>query len=340
MEQLKIDKSLEEENTISLTKTVLLDSIYDVLSHPSYVTKTLVEFGHEPWPLQIGRRFWLFGPREYFAPNFLTYTNNLYQTYGFKALMWGLNGRLIANGITTIVDAAIQKPISTLFMERLPAEKGHICEVLNATPLTRFQHFRWFLSRLIQKTIVRSICLFVSYPFTTIAIRQIAQHIGIANPTVYTSVFDTLKLIVDEETPRGLYAGFVPALFSMCISIWGTSLIEYSVKRFYAQITTVELPKKLCYFILSLKLASDLVFIQPLAQAYRNTSRLMNITGTRLASTVMPIAPKFSHWTESYRYLQLQNGLYRGWLPFWRIHRGHVRVVGNLFYADYRHFLW
>ncbi|KAI6179233.1 hypothetical protein M3Y98_00588300 [Aphelenchoides besseyi] len=318
MEQLHTDKNLEEV----LIEIVLLDSIYDVLLHPFYVSRTLVDLFDEARVLT----------------SFLA--NNLYQAYGLKALMWGLNGRLIANGITTIVDAAIEKPISTLFMDRLPGQMGHTCERLNETPLTSFQHFRWFFSRLIQKTIVRSICLFVSYPFTTVALRQIAQHIGIASPTVYTSVFNTLKVIIDEETPRGLYAGFVPALFSMYISIWGTSLIDYSVKRFYAQITMVPLPKKLCYFVLLLKSASNLVFVAPLAQAYRNTSRLMNITGTRLSSTVMPITPKFSHWTESYRYLQLQNGLYRGWFPFWRIHRGHVRVVGDLFYADYRHFLW
>ncbi|KAI6216562.1 hypothetical protein M3Y99_01814400 [Aphelenchoides fujianensis] len=298
LRRAKEEAEFEEIRSISLSEELVLDATYTALGHPLWVAQTLVELGHEPFPLR------------YFAPNLLVYVRKLVDTRGHAALFWALDAHLAAAIVANLVEKTVLEPIGHFLGTNRHLER-HVCEEAAGRTIPKRRQLLATFNSLVRLSIARTLSLAAAYPLTVAGVRLLAQQID-ERPPVYANVLDAIRAIGAAEGAAGLWSGFQPALMSSLVGLW-----------------------------LSSGLAIGIALTWPLVQQFRNCSRLMSVSGSPLHSTVLPLAPQFAHWTDALRFLRMQRGERRGWLPFWRVHRGHIRAgSGQQFFADYRNFLW
>ncbi|PAV67031.1 hypothetical protein WR25_18378 [Diploscapter pachys] len=239
--------SPEEEKFV---KSLALKSVAAGVTHPLTAARTLIQLGHEPFPLSTGRVFICAGRNAYFLPNVFSYTENLTQALprseciysliqpitlavhqlakdrGVKVLFTGIDSALVGLAVQGIAAHKATQFIDTHY-PTIGGPKEN--EDVEEEDLTDHDSFRRALRHAMRDTVIRCVAVTAARPFTVVMIRQIAQLIG--NETKYTSVFPSLRLIGLQEGPGGLFSGLVPQIVGETIVIFGVHFGIWAMER-------------------------------------------------------------------------------------------------------------
>ncbi|CAI4232522.1 unnamed protein product [Auanema sp. JU1783] len=329
---------LDREDADFAKKTVG-NLVLNAVTWPLQCVKTLIQLGHEPFPLSTGRVFVCAGRNAYFLPNAFSYGRQLATQQGFTILYTGLDAAsvaLITNKLTT--------RCMIKYIDKNYPEIGGIEEVpqdAEEKDLTDHQSFKRQLRNAIRESVVVVAATVVSRPFTVIAIRQIGQLIG--KEVKYGSVFSSLKIIGNEEGPAGLFSGLVPQIVGNLVIVWGVHALGHIADRALVHAGVYEEEDEQ-----SKKNAKDLgaflniavpYIVNSWSYPYTVVSTVMAVAGSGLAVSVLPYSPSFGAWQNAFDYLS-PSGLKRGSRLFLREQIGAVSVgADQQLYASNKHFV-
>ncbi|PAV71986.1 hypothetical protein WR25_23908 isoform B [Diploscapter pachys] len=215
--------SPEEEKFV---KSLALKSVAAGVTHPLTSARTLIQLGHEPFPLSTGRVFICAGRNAYFLPNVFSYIHQLAKDRGVKVLFTGIDSALVGLAVQGIAAYKATQFIDTHY-PTIGGPKEN--EDVEEEDLTDHDSFRRALRHAMRDTVIRCVAVTAARPFTVVMIRQIAQLIG--NETKYTSVFPSLRLIGLQEGPGGLFSGLVPQIVGETIVIFGVHFGIWAMER-------------------------------------------------------------------------------------------------------------
>ncbi|CAJ0955561.1 unnamed protein product, partial [Mesorhabditis belari] len=310
------------------------------LTYPITVVKTLIQLGHEPFPLSTGKIFVFCGRNAYFLPNGFSYAQQLAHAKGLSILWTGLDSALVS-----FVVGGVAGHVATKFLnDHYPAVGGSAeFEGKEEKNMTDHESFRRMLRAAIRDSTVRTFAVACARPFTVVCIRQVAQVIG--GETKYQSVFHGLRLVGVEEGPGGLFSGFIPQLLGELLVIWGVHSLTYFAERAIIRSGLYEKAaeneqgqkelddvRKAVHFIVPFVVNSA-------AYPYSVVSTVMAVAGSGLAVSFLPYSPAFPNWMNAWDYLK-PHGLKRGARLFLREQIGAVSVGSDKqLYATNRHFV-
>ncbi|KAL7076631.1 hypothetical protein ACQ4LE_003802 [Meloidogyne hapla] len=308
--------------------------------HPISFTRTLMQLGHEPFPLEKGKSYIFFGKTAYFLPNFYRYLNNFYLSHGFETIYTGVG----AHVLDSFLHLSGGIVVSEILDRHYPEVGGNISDLKNLNQLDNYQHFRIKLRTGIRKSIQFVLCAIISRPFAVIAIRQIAQLIG--NETKYLPInpLQPLMLIGSEEGPPGLFSGLMPVIVGGLISVWGTTIFTFVVdlayKKFEREFQDFDDQER--EVMAHSRKSFDYIvpfLVNSVRYPFEVCSTVMAVAGSGLFVSLLPYSPSFKHWSDAYDYLS-PHELRRGGKFFLREEKGSIRVgQNNRLYASKKHFI-
>lgn len=316
--------------------------------YPISFARTLVQLGHEPYPMVKGRKWIFCGQEKFYLPNLLKYVSNVYNSHGFPTIFTGIGANALLNITGNFGSFAV-----TLYLDHFYPEIGGDINDLELEKkdenqmeeLGAFPKFRIHTRKAIRESIANIAGIIISRPFAVIMVRQIAQHIG--NDIKYTS-FDPIQPLLrigDEEGPAGLFSGLIPNIIAGLVQIWGMSVLNYGIdlayKQFEIEYNARDDPdarKMLAQTRIGVNCLSKLL-VNNLSYPFEVVSSVMAVAGSGLFVSLLPYSPIFTHWTDAYDYLKPIE-LYRGAKIFMREEKGSIRVNGNnQVYASKKHFI-
>lgn len=144
-------------------KGLALKGIVGTASYPLMCCKTLIQLGHEPFPLSTGKTFIVGGRNAYFLPNLFSYAYQMKKKYGLGVLFTGLDSAIVK----LIVEASATHYVSKHIDQHYP-EIGGAPENMDAEEKDIDDHssFKRKLRLFIRDAFVRTIVITVSRPFT------------------------------------------------------------------------------------------------------------------------------------------------------------------------------
>ncbi|CAL2032647.1 hypothetical protein CAEBREN_04147 [Caenorhabditis brenneri] len=296
------------------------------LSMPLTVTRTLIQLGHEPFPLSTGKTLICAGRNAYFLPNAFSYMKQLAATRGYSTLWTGLDSAIVSLSVQAIASHRTQQYIDEYYPEiggpNVNADKQE-------DELTDSESFRRVLRNGFRDSVIRVVAVTVSRPFTVCLIRQIAQVIG--NETKYTTCAQALSVIGKQEGPGGLFSGLAPQILGELLVIWGVHLITHGIQR---AILRTEVGDTKQQDENKAKAAKDVhkfihtavpFVVNSFGYPYSVVSNVMAVAGSGLAVSFLPYSPSFNSWHGAWDYLR-PSGLKRGSRLFLREQVGAVTV--------------
>uniref|UniRef100_A0A8R1DF32 Uncharacterized protein n=1 Tax=Caenorhabditis japonica TaxID=281687 RepID=A0A8R1DF32_CAEJA len=296
------------------------------LSLPLTVTRTLVQLGHEPFPLSTGKTLICAGRNSYFLPNMFSYMNQLSKSRGLSTLWTGLDSAIVMLAVQGIASHRTEQYID----EYYPNIGGPL---LNADKeedaLTDSESFRRVLRKGVRDSVIRVVAVTAARPFTVCFIRQVAQIIG--NETKYTTCAQALSVIGKQEGPGGLFSGLAPQILGELLVIWGVHLVTYGIQRAILRTEVGDTKQK---DESKAKAAKDVhkfihtavpFVVNSFGYPYSVVSSVMAVAGSGLAVSFLPYSPSFLNWQNAWDYLH-PAGLKRGNRLFLREQVGAVTV--------------
>lgn len=310
------------------------------VTYPLTVVKTLIQLGHEPFPLSTGKAFIFFGRNAYFLPNVFSYGHQLAQEKGFSILWTGIDSALVS----FVVGGIAAHRASKYLNEHYPEVGGSAeFEGKEEKNLSDHASFRRMLRAGIRDSTIRAFAIVCARPFTVVCVRQIAQIIG--GETKYQSVCHGLRLVGIEEGAGGLFSGIVPQIIGELIVVWGVHSLTYVAERALVRSGLYEKAaeseqgqKELDDYRKGLHLVIPFV-VNVFSYPYSAVSTVMAVAGSGLAVSLLPYSPSFPTWFNAWDYLK-PYGLKRGSHLLFREHVGAVSVgMDKQLYATNRHFV-
>lgn len=308
---------------------------------PLTVTKTLVQLGHEPFPLSTGKTLICVGRNAYFLPNMLSYAHQLAQTNpaGVSVLFTGLDSACM----TIIVGRYVSRAV-TKYIDKYYPEIGGKNEFdgKDERELTDHESFRRMLRSAIRDSVVRVFAVFAARPFTVSCVRQIAQIIG--GETKYSNCVNALRVIGHEEGPPGLFSGVIPQLMAELVMVWGVHSLTCVGERLLTRSGLDKNEDKTAGekdFAEARRLTHFFVphIVSSFSYQYTVVSTVMATIGSGLAVAFLPYNPSFGSWHDCFNYLQ-PHGLKRGARFFLREQTGAISVgLDKQLYASTKHFV-
>lgn len=299
--------------------------------HPLTQVKVLMQLGHEPYPLTLGKIWYFFGREAYCLPNGFKYARNIFRERGLTGLYTGVGAAIWGN-----TAGAIGSIATTIYIDRHFKNLGGKPEneQKDERQLSDSESFHRFVRMAVRESVAKGVGTILARPFQVIMIRKIAQVIG--NEVKYTSVFSSILLIEKEEGIKGLFAGLIPQLIGELVTIWAlhgaTFLLERALVTIEGEVeegseeaddetgkSAVSLARKSLKIMLPFVVSN---FVYP----YSVVDTVMAVSGSGLAISMLPYQPAFNTWQDCWDYLKLGKGLKRGAKIFFRTHDGPVTV--------------
>ncbi|CCD63551.1 Mitochondrial carrier [Caenorhabditis elegans] len=325
----------EEKFAKSLIAKLALSS----LSLPLTVTRTLIQLGHEPFPLSTGKTLVIAGRNAYFLPNFFSYMKQLGTTRGYITLWTGIDSAIAALAVQGIASHRTQQYID----EYYPNIGGPLLnQDKEEDELTDAESFRRVIRNGFRDSVIRVVAVTAARPFAVCFARQVAQVIG--NETKYTTCAQALAVIGKQEGPGGLFSGLAPQIVGELLVIWGVHLITHGIQRAILRIEFGDTKNK---DETKAKAAKDVhkfihtavpFLVNSFGYPYSVVSTVMAVAGSGLAVSFLPYSPSFNNWHGAWDYLR-PIGLKRGNRLFLREQVGAVTVgVDQQLYASNSYF--
>ncbi|GMR35209.1 hypothetical protein PMAYCL1PPCAC_05404, partial [Pristionchus mayeri] len=257
-------------------KQFVVDVVSGVVIVCTSTTKTLIELGHEPFPLSRGKT--ITRRNAYLLPNAFSYAKQLAQSHplGWRVLMTGYD----AASISVITRLCTIRLGNKCFDVLFPPSVDDDDEELD---LDDGQSFWRALRWAIRDSITHTVALIVARPFRVVAIRQIAQLVG--GEAKYLNLFGGLRVIITEQGFKGLFAGVVVQLCAELVLIWGCAAVSYLAERALTRVYTGG-PR------MGFVAALDLPPYDLAEMAYHGTRNMVAVLTPRLGSSLLK--PLFS----------------------------------------------
>ncbi|EPB75351.1 hypothetical protein ANCCEY_05565 [Ancylostoma ceylanicum] len=312
----------EEEEAVA--KNIAARACVTALTYPLTCVKTLIQLGHEPFPLSTGRTLIVAGRNAYFLPNAFSYASQLAHARGLGVLYTGIDSAvcsLILQGITSYQ--------TKKYIDQYYPEIGGKPEKVDVEEkdLTDHESFRRQLRFAIRESVVRVATVTVARPLTVVMVRQIAQLIG--HESKYGGVFSSVRVIGLEEGPGGLFSGLVPQICGEIVIVFGTAALIYAAERAIVHAGLYEKKdEKSVKEVEDLRKFTNLAIpfvVNSFGYPYQVVSTVMAVAGSGLAVSFLPYAPSFVNWHSAWDYLT-PHGLKRGARLFLREQTGAVSV--------------
>lgn len=315
--------------------------------YPIAFARTLVQLGHEPYPMVKGKKWIFFGQEKYYLPNLFKYVSNVYNSHGFATIYTGIGANVFLNITGNLGSFAVSMYLDHFYPE-VGGDITDLDEKVKQQPNEdhdAFQLFRVHFRKAVRESIANIAGIIISRPFAVIMIRQIAQHIG--NDIKYESFnpIQPLLRIGNEEGPAGLFAGLMPNIIAGLVQVWGVTMVNYGLNYFFKQIEKgqeVDDDPEAKRILVQSRNALDFFAkfaVSHCRYPFEVVSTVMAVTGSGLFVSLLPYSPVFSHWTDAYHYLK-PNELYRGAKVIMREEKGSIRVgMNNEVYASKKHFI-
>lgn len=288
------------------------------------MTRTLIQLGHEPFPLSTGKTLVIAGRNAYFLPNFFSYMKQLGTTRGYITLWTGIDSAIAALAVQGIASHRTQQ-VNSFLIESSDAES-----------------FRRVIRNGFRDSVIRVVAVTAARPFAVCFARQVAQVIG--NETKYTTCAQALAVIGKQEGPGGLFSGLAPQIVGELLVIWGVHLITHGIQRAILRIEFGDTKNK---DETKAKAAKDVhkfihtavpFLVNSFGYPYSVVSTVMAVAGSGLAVSFLPYSPSFNNWHGAWDYLR-PIGLKRGNRLFLREQVGAVTVgVDQQLYASNSYF--
>ncbi|VDM63868.1 unnamed protein product [Angiostrongylus costaricensis] len=296
-----------------LAKNIGAKVLLAAVTHPLTCVKTLIQLGHEPFPLSTGKTLIVAGRNAYFLPNAFSYASQLAHARGMGVLFTGIDSAICSIIIQGITSYQTRKYIDTYYPEIGGKPEN---ENEEEKSITNHQSLKRHLRGAIRESFVRVVTLTVARPLTVAMIRQIAQLIG--SETKYRGVVPTIHVIGLEEGPPGLFSGLVPQLVGEVIVVFGTAALVFAAERAFVHSGMYE------------KKDEKSVKVRGFDQLFKSCCGL--------AVSFLPYAPSFVNWHSAWDYLS-PYGLKRGARLFLREQCGAVSVgPDHQLYANNKYF--
>jgi len=329
-EMSRAEKFAKENGLRTLVSTVL---------YPLHHVKTLLQFGFEPYPLAIGKRYWFTGRDVYFLPNGFQYAKLMMKENGFMSLYNGVDAFLLSNLMGGVASFA-----TSIYLDRHQPNVGGPPENVDKVDhqLTYNQAQKKMLREAIRDSIVKTAGVVVSHPFRVIMIRKMAQIIG--GEVKYTNALSSFWLIGQEEGLRGYFSGVVPQLLVELVTVWGLHTLIFAVERGLKHMEEEGADEEDAAHqgVLNLKKMLKVVLpfaVNTIAYPFSVVAAVMAVQGSGLAVSMLPYSPPFGHWQDLYQYLKPTGGLKRGSRWFFREQDGAISVGRDkALYASYSHY--
>uniref|UniRef100_A0A0K0CW86 Uncharacterized protein n=1 Tax=Angiostrongylus cantonensis TaxID=6313 RepID=A0A0K0CW86_ANGCA len=328
---------LNEEEEV-LVKNIGARVLLAAVTHPLTCVKTLIQLGHEPFPLSTGKTLIVAGRNAYFLPNAFSYgMSQLAHARGMGVLFTGIDSAICSIIIQGITSYQTKKYIDTYYPEIGGKSEN---ENEEEKSITNHQSLKRHLRRAIRESVVRVVTLTVARPLAVAMIRQIAQLIG--NEAKYHGVVPTIHVIGLEEGPPGLFSGLVPQLVGEVIVVFGTAALVFAAERAFVHSGMYEKKdEKSVKEVEDLRKFTNLAIpfvVNSFGYPYHVVSTVMAVAGSGLAVSFLPYAPSFVNWHSAWDYLS-PYGLKRGARLFLREQCGAVSVgPDHQLYANNKYF--
>ncbi|CAI2343023.1 unnamed protein product [Caenorhabditis sp. 36 PRJEB53466] len=307
-------------------KNLIAKLALNSLSLPLTVTRTLIQLGHEPFPLSTGKTLICAGRNAYFLPNVFSYIGQLGKTRGYSTLWTGLDSAIVSLTVQGIASHRTEQYLDEYYQEvggpRVNYDKEE-------DALTDSESFRRVLRKGVRDSIIRIVAVTAARPFTVCFIRQIAQIIG--NETKYTTCAQALSVIGKQEGPAGLFSGLAPQIVGELLVIWGVHVFTYAVQRVILRTEigdtkqTDESKAKAAKDVHKFIHTAVPFLVNSFGYPYSVVSSVMAVAGSGLAVSFLPYSPSFGNWHNAWDYLH-PVGLKRGNRLFLREQVGAVTV--------------
>uniref|UniRef100_A0A1I7XT05 Mitochondrial carrier protein n=1 Tax=Heterorhabditis bacteriophora TaxID=37862 RepID=A0A1I7XT05_HETBA len=294
----------EEEEAFAkglAAKALLTSAVY-----PLTCVKTLIQLGHEPFPLSTGKTLIVAGRNAYFLPNVFSYARQLANLHDMGVLFTGLDSAifsLIVQGVTSYhTSKYIDKYYPTVggAPENINAEE----KLMTLQNLTEHQSFKRHMRSAIRDSAVRIVAVTAARPLTGI--------------------------------------GLVPQIIGELIVIWGVHTLTYAADRMLVKSGMYEnnddKGKKDVEEVRKFINTAIPFVTNSFGYPYAVVSTVMAVAGSGLAVSFLPYTPSFVNWHNAWDYLR-PHGLKRGARLFFREQTGAVSVGSDQqLYASNKHF--
>ncbi|CAP31989.2 Protein CBR-MTCH-1 [Caenorhabditis briggsae] len=288
------------------------------LSLPLTVTRTLIQLGHEPFPLSTGKTLICAGRNAYFLPNAFSYMKQLADTRGYTTLWTGLDSAIVSLAVQGIASHRTQQYID----EHYPNIGGPLVnQDKEEDELTDAESFRRVLRNGFRDSVVRVVA---SASFVKL-LKSLATR-----PST-PLVLRHWELSGKQEGPGGLFSGLAPQILGELLVIWGVHLVTHGIQRAILRTEVGDTKQK---DESKAKAAKDVhkfihtavpFVVNSFGYPYSVVSSVMAVAGSGLAVSFLPYSPSFNNWHGAWDYLR-PTGLKRGSRLFLREQVGAVTV--------------
>jgi len=302
------------------------------LFQPLQVSKVLIQLGYEPWPLEKGRAWGVFGAEKRFLPNTFVYAKRIYSEYGFSMVYRGVSASICGNFIGALASVYTEEHLAKYYGmdEPLVVPKEH-----------EYVDSKKFIRRLARGSLSKTAGIIVARPFQVVMLRMIAQQIG--GETIYRGVFGSLKQIYNEEGLPGLFSGLVPQIAGELCIYWTVSsisyLLDYLWKTYVEKEDRNEIddeervetnPPKTFKSVIqfAVPFVANSIFY-PL----QLVSTMMAVNGSGLVAGMPPFVPVYPTWQDCYHDLAAKDQLKRGAKSFFRFYEKPITYRFGEIYA-------
>jgi len=326
----------KDEDEVAQAKAIAVKAGIGLVTYPLTFSKTLFQLGFEPYPLSTGKVFVFAGREAYFLPNAFKYVRNVYNDFGLAALYRGAEAGLVGT-----VAGGFAAYYSEKYLDAHYPEIGgsKLNDDKKDDELSNYESFRVHLRHAIRRSISSSIGITVTHPFTVLMVREIAQHIG--GEYKYPNVFLGLLRVGDEEGLPGFFSGIVPILIANLIRTWGIAGLGYAASRLLIKAEKDSTDEDGKEAVRNLRKYTPYLIpftVNAFSYPFEVCATVFAVVGSHLAVSMVPYAPSFNHWTETYDYLK-PAGLGRGARLFLREHKGPISIgADQSLYASNKYF--
>lgn len=303
---------------------------------PLQVSKVLIQLGYEPFALQRGRAWGIYGHEKRFLPNGFSYAGKLWHDHGLSAIYRGVGASICGNFVGAITTMMTEEHLAKYYGLGENDERT----VRSAEPNADAKKF---VRRIARGTLSKTAGIVVARPFQVVMIRMIAQHVG--GEEKYTGVFSSLHQIYKEEGLGGLFAGLVPQIACELCIYWTVSSVSYIFEYLWKsyvekddraadeldedRLETTSPPKTLksvIHFMVPYVVNSIFYPLQLV-------STVMAVNGSALVAGTPPFVPIYSTWQDCYQDLQAKEQLKRGAKMFFRFYEKPITYRYGEVYA-------